>query len=152
MSTQARQEIAPVRNLRPVGVSFASLWAGLFAGLVPLILLLSFYFGSDGGSMSPARFMFFLVLRTSILVLAFGTWRGRSFARYGLVGLVIFSYGWDAYWRFTRAVGTTEVLGSSVALWARVVGSIAIGGAIAGYLSFGKKTHEYFRTSYASVS
>jgi hypothetical protein len=152
VSDPATQESNPSKTLRPVGLSFASLWAGLAAGLVPLVLLLFFYFGSDGGSMTVARFTFFLVLRVSIVVFALGTWRGSSLARYALIGLVVFSYGWDAYWRYTRAVSSAEPLGISVASWARVISSIAIGGAIVGYLLFSKKAHEYFRIRHENVA
>jgi RsiW-degrading membrane proteinase PrsW (M82 family) len=135
------------RRRRPVGVWIATLWAGLFAGLFPLVLVLFFYFGPAGGSevMSGTRLALSLALAVGIVAFAVGAWRGVPQARYALVALVVLHYGLLAYQNYQMAAAGVGVRGSTATPWARVVRSAITTAVIAGYLLLNKNAQAFFR-------
>jgi hypothetical protein len=141
MDTQLSQ------HRRPVGVWIATIWAGLFAGLFPLGLVLFFYFGPAKGSemMSGFQLALSLSLGVAIIASAVGAWRGVPQARYTLVALVAIHYALLAYQNYQMAAAGIEVRGSTAIPWARVVRSVVTAAVITGYLLLSRSAREFFR-------
>jgi hypothetical protein len=133
---------------RPLGVWLATIWAGLFAGLMPFGLLQLFYFGPAKGWELIAVWQFLLsgALSAGIIVSALLAWRGSSAARYALAVLVLIHYGLITYQNFNMAIEGLEVRGSSAALWGRVIRSPITAIVIAGYLLFSPRANSFFRS------
>lgn len=132
---------------RPVGVWIATIWAGLFAGLFPLGLVLFFYFGPANGSeiMSGFQLALSLALGGGIIASAIGAWSGVSLARYMLAALVVIHYVLVAYQNYQLVTAGVEIRGSTSILWARAGRSVITAAVLAGYLLLSSSTREYFR-------
>lgn len=134
------------RCRRPVGVWIATLWAGLFAGLFPLALVLVFYFGPARGAelMSGLQLAFSVVLGSAIIVSAIFTWRGNPTARNFLVVLVVIHYALLAYQNYRMGSSGLEIRGSPMAPWIRAVRAVGTAAALAGYLLFSRTSRDFF--------
>lgn len=89
------QDAAPEPE-RPLGVWLLTIYYGLFAGLLPLVAVLLFFFGGEGQA-APGLSWLDLALSVSlsvgIMAAAVGAWRGSNRARIALVLLLILHYG-----------------------------------------------------------
>jgi hypothetical protein len=130
---------------RPIGIWIATIWAGLFAGLFPLAIMLFFYFGPAKGYefVGPIALLLSLFLGSGVMVAAIGTWLGYSWARYALAALVVIHYGFLAYQNYQLAQAGADVRGTSALPWARIIRSIVTAAMIAGYLPLSKAAWKY---------
>jgi hypothetical protein len=133
------------RKRRPVGIWFATIWAGIFAGLFPLALVLFFYFGPARGYelVGPVTLVFSVCLGGGVIVSAIGTWLGYSWARYALAVLVVIHYGFVAYQNYQLAAVGVAVRESIALPWGRVIRSIITAAIIAGYLLISKAARKF---------
>jgi hypothetical protein len=127
---------------RPVGVWIATVYAGLFAGVLPLavVAFLAFGPGNLPFVVSGLDLAIAALLGMCITASAIGAWRGSSTSRYILVLLVVIHYGLMAYKNYVLA--DAEMIGGGLP---RVIGRILTGTIIATYLLFGKKANAFFR-------
>lgn len=146
MSTHTTTPTFISETKRPVGVWISTIWAGLFAGLFPVGLVLFFYFGPAKGSemMSGFRLLLSLSLGVGIVASAIGAWRGFSVARYALVILVAVHCLLIAYQNYQMAAAGVEVRGSATILWGRVIRSLVTATVIGGYLLFAPRARAFF--------
>ena len=140
-----RSATASVR--RPVGVWVATIWAGLFAGLFPLGLVLFFYFGPAKGSeiMSGLQLLMSVVLGVGIITSAVGTWRGCPWARYALVVLIAIHYALLTYQNYQMASAGIAVRGSTAIPWVRAIRSVITATIIVGYLLLSGRAKEFIQ-------
>jgi len=131
-----QQETIMERRPRPIGVWIATIWAGLFAGLFPLALMLFFCFGPANGYeiVGPIAVLLSVCLGVGVILAAIGTWTGNGTARYALAALVLIHYGLVAYQNYQLVAAGIEVRGSAALPFGRVVRSILTASLIAGYL------------------
>ena len=139
-------EAEEIGQTRPKGVWIATIWAGLFAGLLPMAAVLVLYFGpGDGdGFLSGPQFGFALLLALGVISLSIATWRGRSIARYGLVVFVVIHYALIAYQNYQLAAAGVEIRGGNSLFWARVIRSVVTACVIAAYLLLSRKANDFF--------
>jgi hypothetical protein len=134
------------RPQRPIGVWIAVIWSALFAGLLPAVGTLLFYFAVPGGQiMGIARLVLGVALGVGVIAAAIGTFRGNSMARYVLAALVVIHYGLLAYNNFELAQEGVEVSGGTTRLIGRAVRSIITAAIIAGYLTLSRKARGFFQ-------
>ena len=129
---------------RPVGVWIATVYAGLFAGVLPLAVVAFLTFGPGDLSfvVSGLELAFAALLGLGIIAAAIGTWRGSSTSRYLLVLLVVIHYGLVAYQNYRLA--DAEMVGAGLP---RAMGRIITAAMIAAYLLFSKKANAFFGQS-----
>ena len=132
----------------------ACIWAGLFAGVLPVGFMLLFYFGPARGSelVAPWQLVLSLALGVGIILSAIGAWRGNSKARYVLTVLVVIHYGLLAYQNYNLAVAGVQVRGSTAITWGRAIRSPITAAIIAGYLIFSSRAQEFFNNQKLQAS
>lgn len=132
---------------RPIGVSIATIWAGLFAGVFPLGLFLYFYFGPAKGStmVGGLQLALSLALGLGVIFSAIGARNGSRSARNLLIVLIIVHYGLVAYQNYQLASAGVEIRGSSMIPVGRFVRSIVTPVLISGYLLLSRRAQEFYR-------
>ena len=79
MGYKIEEPIEPNEPLRPIGVWALTIYAGLFAGISPLIFNILLLV--TGGADEPISLAFSILLNIGIIYFAFRTWQGKNWER-----------------------------------------------------------------------
>jgi len=123
------KSVEPVTHppARPLTVWILTIWNGISAGLVPLLLTLSMVTlgTSVEGDAPPALAVSAsLALALAIMGAAWVAWKGRDWGRKALLGLLTVHYGLFAYRSLQLALGGLVEGQSSLRAYGRVLWSI----------------------------
>jgi len=131
---------------RPRGVWIATIWVGLFAGLLPLALAVFMHFGPAAAVelMSTQQLAISAVLGAGIIVSAVAAWRGQPRGRVALIALAAVHYGLIAYNNYNLATDEDTPAAKRPQLWARVVRSIGTVAIVGAYLTLNRNARAFY--------
>ncbi|MGV3774021.1 MAG: hypothetical protein ACO1QB_14055 [Verrucomicrobiales bacterium] len=137
----------PTPVVRPKEVWAVTIWLGLFAGLLPVILSLFIYFGParDQVIISGMGLAISLTIGLAIIWSAIAAWLGHGWARYALIALAIIHYGLLAYNNYNIATSGIVPDDKLARVWARVFRSLITMTIVALYLLLSRSAKDFFK-------
>jgi hypothetical protein len=131
---------------RPRGIWIVTIWVGLFAGILPLVLAALMYFGPTSVSelMTAQQLAISAVLGVGIIISAIGAWKGQRWGRATLIVLAAVHYGLIAHNNYKLATDANTPADQIPRIWARVARSIATIAVVGAYFTLNRNARRFF--------
>ena len=137
------KSIEDLKVKRPVGIWILTIYLLITAGLVPLIVSVTFFFNGSG-FISIYQLLFSVLVALGVIISAIGAWFGNKLAKDLLIVFGLIHYLLLAYQNGYVAIREIMPADRLTLTWGRSIRSLVYAGIIIWYFRLSKRTDLFY--------